>query len=195
MDAAERIGFAVRFSRLNLQAMNAHDLKKLRDEAFGRFLGLGPHGGTLQEQGGIVVFPNELSAPGAILVWDRGDYKGLQADVRSLLREVIAAKGQPGYVKYVSLRAQWGIVDFKGTPVPCVSGPARDLFLVRLFFLLVREGIDRLRKCPECGNIFYRVRRQIRCSSACTNRALVRAFREREIKRAKKRRQRRRRHR
>jgi hypothetical protein len=56
-------------------------------------------------------------------------------------------------------------------------GDVRDLFLLRLVFLLQKDA-SHIRRCPECGVIFYRVRKQAYCSRRCTNRANMRAWRQ-----------------
>jgi uncharacterized C2H2 Zn-finger protein len=58
-----------------------------------------------------------------------------------------------------------------------VHGDLRDLFLLRLVFLLQRDA-SHIRRCPECGSIFYRVRKQEYCTRRCTNRANMRAWRQ-----------------
>jgi len=54
------------------------------------------------------------------------------------------------------------------------------MFLLTPLFLLNQESLDRIRRCPECPTIFYRVQKQKYCSRACTNRANVRTWRQRE---------------
>jgi hypothetical protein len=61
-----------------------------------------------------------------------------------------------------------------------VRGRTRDVTLLQLIHLLSSVGIDSVRVCPEpeCGQLFYRVRRQLFCSKKCVNRANKREARK-----------------
>jgi hypothetical protein len=54
------------------------------------------------------------------------------------------------------------------------------MFLMKLLLLLNEQSLDNVSDCPECGKIFYRIRRQKYCSPKCTNTATVRAYRKSE---------------
>ena len=60
------------------------------------------------------------------------------------------------------------------------TGTTRDIFLLRLLFLLSQQPLDCIRRCPECSTIFFRIKKQQYCSRACTNKANVRTWRQRE---------------
>jgi hypothetical protein len=56
----------------------------------------------------------------------------------------------------------------------------RDAFLFLLSEILTHEAIDRIQRCPDCRTLFYRLGKQKYCSTACTNRAGVRQWRQRQ---------------
>jgi hypothetical protein len=57
----------------------------------------------------------------------------------------------------------------------------RDAFLFVLSEMLTYETtLDRMQRCPVCRARFYRVGKQKNCSVACTNRAGVRQWRQRQ---------------
>ncbi|HET6268381.1 MAG TPA: hypothetical protein VFG11_11735 [Acidobacteriota bacterium] len=63
------------------------------------------------------------------------------------------------------------------------SGPTDVITLLVLHYLLSCEPANRLLRCPECGKIFYRIRKQAYCSRACTNRVLFRRWQQSKKKR------------
>lgn len=58
------------------------------------------------------------------------------------------------------------------------AGPWRELLRLRLLMLLVAEGAENARRCPECGRAFWRVGRQKYCGRQCTNAAVFRAWQQ-----------------
>jgi hypothetical protein len=65
------------------------------------------------------------------------------------------------------------------------SGPTDVMTLFVLHYLASCEPANRLLRCPECGKIFYRIRKQTYCSRACTNRVLFRRWQHSKKKRRK----------
>jgi hypothetical protein len=61
-------------------------------------------------------------------------------------------------------------------PVLVTTGAARDVFLMKLFFLMLQHGCANIKSCPECGRLFWRVRRQKYCSRTCVNRVNMREW-------------------
>lgn len=59
-----------------------------------------------------------------------------------------------------------------------IEGTPRELFFSILQLLIVRGADTQLRKCPECGTFFIRIRKQQYCSRACTKRAVMRDWRQ-----------------
>ena len=70
---------------------------------------------------------------------------------------------------------------FQGDPV--------DVFRMSLAWLLTSTlaGQERVRKCPECGRFFLRVRRQLYCRDACTDKATWRNYPKAKKRRARQR--------
>jgi hypothetical protein len=109
------------------------------------------------------------------------DFRGLQTDARIVLANLFqeSDKGVLHSIKVtagLSLRpvsyADW--LQFQA------SGSVRDMFLLTLHWLLYQESRSRIKRCPECGAIFYRIQKQQYCTRICTNRANVRTWRQRE---------------
>jgi hypothetical protein len=48
-----------------------------------------------------------------------------------------------------------------------IRGGARDVFLAVILQLLAQGSTAKIRECPECKAIFYRIRRQTHCSPKC----------------------------
>jgi hypothetical protein len=61
-----------------------------------------------------------------------------------------------------------------------VIGPARDMFLFLLLDMLRQEPPKRILRCPDCQTLFVRTYGQVYCSRRCTNRAGIRAWRQRQ---------------
>jgi hypothetical protein len=118
----------------------------------------------------------------------------LQADVRQLLTSIVdrhehdeaEQRGEqltgevPPDVPEIRVKMwlDWkhGQLDDKGL---LIDGDLRNLFLVTLAFLL-NQDIAHVQRCPECGRVFYRVRKQRYCSRRCTNRTNMRKWRKTE---------------
>jgi hypothetical protein len=63
-------------------------------------------------------------------------------------------------------------------PIVFWLGNFHDTFLMQLITSLAQLPLDTLRRCPECGTIFYRVRKQQYCSRPCVHRANIRTWRQ-----------------
>jgi hypothetical protein len=78
-------------------------------------------------------------------------------------------------------------------PLLLIKGSWLDAFAATVMLLLYASSGVPILRCPECGIIFCRVRKQKYCSRPCTNRATVRRWRatpagkEYEATRARKR--------
>lgn len=67
-----------------------------------------------------------------------------------------------------------------------IDGDAVDVFCVMLAQLLSVSDLGaRVRKCPECGRLFLRIRRQLYCSDRCTDRATWRNYPESKKRRSR----------
>ena len=171
--AADRIRFAVTFAQHDLDQYRAGDWLNLRDD-LKAFLGYGPHAvkGTLGDRGGgIIATPLEPPLPQDM---SEADLKALQAEVRSLLGPLAdyqaLDRGRTGPIAGVfhtfPINVRYG---FPGRIITA-QGRTRDVTLLVLIHLLSRGDVSLIRRCPEDGRLFYRIRRQEYCSRACVNR-------------------------
>ena len=67
------------------------------------------------------------------------------------------------------------------------AGNVIEVFRMLLALLLTTSKVGpNVRRCPECGQFFVRVRRQIYCRDQCTDRATWRNYPEEKKRRARK---------
>jgi endogenous inhibitor of DNA gyrase (YacG/DUF329 family) len=85
-------------------------------------------------------------------------------------------------IPMIRVEAEWGA---SAGFVAAHVGSAREAVLLRLLYLLARHGHESIRPCPECGRLFWRVRRQLYCSRTCVNRVNMRAWTKAEKKKAR----------
>jgi hypothetical protein len=185
---AERLQFVIRFAQMDLDTLRAGDWLNLREDCMA-FLGIEVQGGMLgiqlsRDSGGIIGFPLNSPFPTELSV---EDFKGLQADTRRILDEWVgSAQGEQGALEGVDIHARYMVTRTRrDVSSPWVSlrqvvGLTREIFLLVLFDLLGHESMDYVRRCPECGAVFYRVGKQQYCSRPCVNRANVRNWRQRD---------------
>ena len=59
------------------------------------------------------------------------------------------------------------------------SGSVHDVFWYQLLGVPSGQSLEPIRRCaaPDCGQLFYRVRRKQYCSTRCRNRAYMRTYR------------------
>lgn len=198
--ARDRLEFAIRFAQLDLTNIRPGNLLNLRDD-LEAFHGYGPTattGASLSDLGGIMAAPISSPLPSE---FTEDDFKKLQAEVKELLLQL--AVGNSASKSHEPPGAGWAVmstfpVSARYSVLPLHSsgqtgswitaqGDTRDVTLLRLFHLLSNNGSAPLRLCPEpeCGRLFYRVRRQEYCSKKCVNRANKRAARAKEKTSAK----------
>jgi len=104
------------------------------------------------------------------------EFQAMQAIARDLLEH--AAAGRPIQATMEGrVTIDGGQFRFQGTPL--------EAFRMQLAWHLESPAGQRVRKCPECGRFFLRVRRQIYCSSRCTDRATWRQYPEAKKRRAR----------
>src|SRR5262245_46909462 len=186
--ARDRLEFAIRFAEMDLQTLRPGDWMNLSDD-LGAFHGRDVPGGvTLKDLGGFIARPTD-----GPLSEER--FQGLQREVQSLLRALVAvrsflrdllASDKPAAndepvsppLPPIPVMAEYIVTaGIKAGGTLYVEGRTRDVTLLRLMHLLTGGGIDAVFVCPECDRLFYRVRRQLFCSKKCVNRANKRAAR------------------
>jgi hypothetical protein len=185
--AEERLKFAVRFIQMDITHLRAGDRLNLNEDLL-TFLfpdtATDPFAGALEDSAAFPHNdPSQLSA---------NDLVTLQREVLEVLLGVVKLRERPkrdepaSALVFLNLNSQLQV-----TPGLAVHsrhgdtrvstffvGPFRDAFLMQLIMSLIQLPLDTLRACPECGTIFYRVRKQRYCSRRCTNRANMRAWRQ-----------------
>jgi hypothetical protein len=93
---------------------------------------------------------------------------------------VVTTMGEfAGRVKsFTSFQFRKSIFSPIGNRILVVTGPLLEVACATLCFLLRSETAQRLRRCPECDTLFFRVRKQLYCSRHCVNAANMRAWRK-----------------
>ena len=190
----DRLRFAVRFAQMNLDTLRTGDWLNLREDFLG-FLMRGPHVQPysttpmtsivspeaspevfqpLISMGMLGIIPAEY--PSAESFSD-DDFRALQADVRDWFSSLthLRSPGEAWLPPAIPMQGRVALTDGSSQ----VLAPVRDLFLWHLFWLLLQEPPDRIRRCSECGTIFFRVKKQAYCSRTCGNRVTQRRWRER----------------
>ena len=71
-----------------------------------------------------------------------------------------------------------GSLSLARVSVACV-GPPEHVFLWYAQALILHSPLEKVAHCRECQTIFYRVKQQVHCSRACTNRVSQRRLRAR----------------
>jgi hypothetical protein len=176
-DTAKRLKFAIHFAAMDLDNMRPGDWLNLKDD-LASFLDCKRRPRVyVHTKGAVLVNPSEQPLPGE---YTDEDFRALQQDTNLLLQSLVWDGGFTAGM--LDIHAYVGIVPLPETTdyVHCVQGATRDVFLLYLWLLIREEGIDRIRRCPECNKMFYRVAKQQYCTRACTNRANVRTWRQRE---------------
>jgi hypothetical protein len=181
VNATQRLQFVVRFVQLDLDTLRPGDWLNLQWELRDFLLP------THQDLGvrGLHTFPVDPPVPEE---YSRADFRALQAEARELLAMVIDSRDDARIwrripIDHIRIAAPHvlGPPDRKqGRHFLCVQGPTRDMFLLRLLFLLCELNTAVLLRCPECNTIFLRKRNQEYCSRTCVNRVSQRRWRERQ---------------
>jgi hypothetical protein len=176
--ANDRLQWAVRdFAQQDLRLFREGDWLNLREDLAG-FLGYGVEQDV--SSGDVVVVSKPPRA------YSEEDLRALQGEARKMLEGVVSLRDTgSGVSPGLELSGKWSAVARKAGPVLLtVATSVRDGFLFKLLLLLWQEGVDHVRRCPECSQLFWRVKRQLYCSRTCSTRVNMRAYLERQGKRA-----------
>jgi hypothetical protein len=192
----DRLQFAVRFAQMDLDTLRAGDWLNLREDFLG-FLMMPMHLTHAQPYstklvtsivspeaspeifqplislGMVGIIPEECPSAEA---FSEDDFRALQADVRDWFSSLTHPLSTGWLPPAIPMQARVALTE----GALQVHAPVRDLFLWHLFLLVLQEPLDRIRRCPECGTIFYRVKKQAYCSRKCGNRVTQRRWRERQ---------------
>jgi hypothetical protein len=182
--AEDLLQFAVRFTQTNLDRLRAGDWLNLKED-LGHFLlpPLEGDGDFRRMQAFPHEHPKALSAE---------DIRALQRDLTEVLvyvADLAEHWSDPtrepvpcllGFRPRLSLIPGLAVVPGRAAAhiTPFFIGPSQDAILMQVIWALTQAPLDTVRRCPECGTIFYRVRHQRFCSATCRNRVNTRHFRE-----------------
>jgi hypothetical protein len=180
MSADDRLRFLVRFALLDLNALRLGDWLNLQDDMI-RFVQSADRlswDGVLPPKVGIVVDP-----PPTLEAF-QGTMRAVQPTLYHLLDTVAVDLTAEGAIDPQCLLRQDRL------PVPPgefvfspgfrgVRGTLEQTMVRHAQDLIQDSPMQTLAHCRECGALFYRVRQQVQCSRACTNRVSKRRFRER----------------
>lgn len=117
----------------------------------------------------------------------RGLYRSLQERLRAIVEDYVSrpdaqsddlyplldieriVDGDTAGEVYVDI--QTGHSQVPGSVLMIFHAPLQWVAALQAHFVLQAEEGNRLKKCPQCGTYFLRVRRQKFCSGRCTNKA------------------------
>ena len=173
---ADRLRFAVRFATESLRTQRA--LSRVRRE-LADFLGVTRQG--TEPPGGFGIRVVALGGSNPCQEIPKNEVLQLQREARWFLQGAVESHGgEPVSSRPVSLRhVSVDVVgDQTGRRIPRVGGAVRTVFFLALILLLAGGQGRSVLRCPECGTIFYRVRRQKYCNPTCTDRAGWRRYPE-----------------
>ena len=169
MNAEDRLRFAIRFARTNLENRRPGDWLNLRDD-FNRYLGRKGEGYTLADVGGLLAM--SLENPDDI---SKEQLTEVQAAIKQLFSIFAGGTGST-----VAVSLNYSVLKLAGVPVVQVRGNFKDCVVAILVNLLASYPPAPIAICPDCGRLFYRVGKQKFCDRQCTNRAMTRRKRERD---------------
>lgn len=187
---ADRVRFAVRFANeKNVMTLSGAALSRCREE-LAAFLGMTRTGAAAPGGFGVQVVNVRPPYP-----WDypKGQLVELQEDVRRFLENEVLGDVEHPFLKNAVLKdvrhpttisddsddqpLVADVVTVGGKRRGRIGGSVRAAFLLTLWFLRVAgTGVPAVLKCPECGRLFVRVRRQKYCRDACTDKATWRNY-------------------
>jgi len=181
--ASDKLQFAVRFVQMDLDRLRPGDWLNLREdlETFGygtRAAETSPWGRALSDT--VRIRSNNLMGP-AFNEMTPKEIHELQAEVRAFFdgylprNQELREKTLLGEGDFTTQRIRWA---FERRGLLTISGSVRDAVLLTLGLVLWALPPAPVLRCPECGALFYRVRKQQYCSRACVQRVSSRRWRQ-----------------
>jgi hypothetical protein len=181
-----RLQFVVRFAQLDLSSLRRGDWLNLREDLAWFLVGMhyGPRFDFGRDE--MPLAHHDMIAWASELVtgddWPDEAFVQLQAELRALLNDLVSTPGDAQRPVAPMLPVQVGLRVVELRPrhkVLVAEGLTRDVFLLLVQMLLWEERRESLRRCVECGTIFYRHGQQDYCSRPCMTRVAQRRWRER----------------
>lgn len=183
MDARERLAFAAALANMRIDSLRKGQRIDIAED-IEVFLGFGgePKGQAtpIKDLGGIVPIPDKRRP----VTEAEADIKFFQSATRKILKGYF--ESQTGVADFV-ITGEITILTIKGHSMMQVRAAPHELWKDILVLLLhTSEHAAKLRKCPEDGKYFMKVRRQLYCSRQCVDRVNKRAQRSPRPKGRKK---------
>lgn len=180
---ADRVRFAVRFASGNVSGLRPRALNTLRTE-LAAFLGTTKKGADAPGGFGIRIVNVRPPYP-----WEytKAQLFELQEDTRRLLEDTVDGRGLGSTTISDDQALVVGVATVSGKQRGSVGGSVRASFLLTLWLLLLGKNLPPVKKCPECGQLFVRVRRQKYCRDACTDKATWRNYPKEKKRQARQR--------
>ena len=184
MDGRQRLAFAAAFANTRIDSLRKGERIDIAED-IEVFLGIrkdksAPKGEgiLIKDLGGIVPIPDKTRPI------TEADIKRLQTWTRAILKGYF--EGRTGVADF-DITGKISILTIKGHSMMQVRATPHELWKDILILLLhTSEHAAKLRKCPEDGKYFLKVRRQLYCSRQCVDRVNKRAKRPSKTGRAKK---------
>jgi hypothetical protein len=184
LSGAERLAIAVEIAEANLESRSTADWLKLSDQAHRM---CGHTGGELA----LARLADAGPSPSRITEI-RSEILSVSRAARSMLHAVVDTKTRKrkalAQMSAQEARARFDNEGSLSVPVAVnltigvwgteLEGSLPNMFLLELYALLHEPAARQLARCPECGLLFVRVRRQRFCSTPCGGRARWRAYKE-----------------
>src|SRR5262245_39058940 len=150
----DRLKWLIEFARMpSAKEWKEWEWIKVRDEIVDFAVG---------GDGGVFRFVVDTSIADVIANLDRKFAETLRLVVNDVLQAFVFGNEGSG----VFINTEFGIT----ANVVVFQSSIRNMFFVRLGFVINDEGISQIKKCPECGRLFYKTRKQKYCSKTCINR-------------------------
>lgn len=184
----DRMRWAVTFAETNVLALTERDLRRVRRELAAFLAG---HAEDFPVTVHVVFLVTVHDGPRvagplpSIATLSGPELHRLREETYGLLRA--AAIGRGSATAEVG-QLQVDVVRPRGKPREMrIGGAVHDAYIMSLALLLATDVGRNVARCPECGAIFVKVRRQLYCAAKCTDRATWRNYPAAKKRRARER--------
>ena len=173
--AADRLKWAIGFVNKDLESQRPGDWMNAKDD-LSLFLGckMGVEN-RVDDMGGLIATPLVPPFPED---YTEGDFMVLQNSFKNTFDNLTAYNISGDQM--VHIEGTFYVQSVGNSNCLHVTGPTKNMAILVLMGLLINEPSDRVLRCPECNNYFYRIKKQTYCSRTCVNRVTVREWRKTE---------------